>query len=73
MIVNLRKDCPHALKHNLMKLEDFNKIAFGNLKCEKCEEKKNLWICLHCGKSFCSRYINGHFIRHNKENKEHLL
>ena len=40
MIVNLRKDCPHALKHNLMKLEDFNKIAFGNLKCEKCEEKK---------------------------------
>ena len=41
MIVNLRKDCPHVLKHNLMKLEDFNKIAFGNLKCEKCEEKKN--------------------------------
>ena len=28
---------------------------------------------MHCGKSFCSRYINGHFIKHNKENKEHLL
>ena len=73
MIVNFRKDCPHALKDNLMKLEDFKKIPFENLKCEKCDEKTELWICLHCGLAFCSRYINSHFIEHNKENKEHVL
>ena len=73
MIVNFRKDCPHALKDNLMNLEDFKKIDFSNLKCGKCEEKTELWICLHCGLSFCSRYINSHFIEHNNENKEHVL
>ena len=73
MIVNFRKDCPHALKDNLMSLEDFKKIPFEKLKCEKCEEKTELWICLHCGLSFCSRYIKSHFIEHNNENKEHAL
>ena len=73
MIVNFRKDCPHALKDNLMSLEDFKKIHFEKLKCEKCEEKTELWICLHCGLSFCSRYIKSHFIEHNNENKEHIL
>ena len=73
MIVNFRKDCPHALKDNLMSLEDFKKIPFEKLKCEKCEEKTELWICLHCGLSFCSRYIKNHFIEHNNENKEHIL
>ena len=73
MIVNFRKDCPHALKDNLMSLEDFKKIPFEKLKCEKCEEKTELWICLHCGLSFCSRYINSPFIEHYNENKEHVL
>ena len=73
MIVNFRKDCPHVLKDNLMSLEDFKKIPFEKLKCEKCEEKTELWICLHCGLSFCSRYINSHFIEHYNENKEHAL
>ena len=73
MIVNFRKDCPYVLKDNLMKLEDFQKIPFDKLKCEKCEEKTELWICLHCGLAFCSRYIKSHFIEHNAENKEHVL
>ena len=73
MIVNFRKDCPHTLKDNLMKLEDFKQIPFEKLKCEKCEEKTELWICLHCGLAFCSRYIKSHFIEHNNENKDHVL
>ena len=73
MIVNVRKNCPHVLKDNLMNIEDFKKINFANLKCEKCDEKTELWICLHCGLSFCSRYINSHFIEHNNEKKEHVL
>ena len=73
MIVNFKKDCPHAIKDNLMNLEDFKNIDFASLKCEKCEEKTELWICLHCGLAFCSRYINSHFIEHNNENKNHVL
>ena len=73
MIVNFRKDCPHVLKDNLMKLEDFQKIPFDKLKCEKCEEKTELWICLHCGLAFCSRYIKSHFIEHNAESRDHVL
>ena len=52
MIVNFKKDCPHAIKDNLMNLEDFKNIDFASLKCEKCEEKTELWICLHCGLFF---------------------
>ena len=73
MIINFRKDCPHILKDNLMSLEDFKKTLFEKLRCEKCEEKTELWICLHCGLSFCSRYAKSHFIEHSNENKEHIL
>ena len=68
-----KKDCPHVLKDNLIPIEKFKEIPFKNLKCEKCDEKEELWICLICGLAFCSRYTKGHFVEHNRENKEHLL
>ena len=71
--VSPKKDCPHVLKDNLITIEKFKEIPFDNLKCQKCDEKEELWICLHCGLVFCSRYKNSHFVEHNKENKDHLL
>ena len=65
-----KKDCPHVLKDNLINIEKFRELPFNDLKCQKCDEKKDLWICLICGFSFCSK---NHFIEHNKENNEHLL
>ena len=47
MQVNLKKECPHILTNNLILFEDFKKIFIGILKCEKCEEKTELFICLH--------------------------
>ena len=73
MWVSLKKDCPHALKDNLIDIEKFRQINFSELKCQKCDEKIELWICLICGLPFCSRYKNCHFVEHNKENKDHLL
>ena len=73
MIVNPKKDCPHLEKSKLIDKEKFKKIPFGELKCQKCDESKELWICLICGEIFCSRYINGHFVEHNKDNPEHCL
>ena len=73
MLVEFKKDCPHVEKPNLMDLNKFKQIQFEKLKCKKCNEEKELWICLICGETFCSRYINGHFLEHNKDNQDHCL
>lgn len=73
MYISPKKDCPHVLKDNIISIDKFKKIPFHELKCQKCDEKTELWICLICGSAFCSRYINSHFVEHNKENKDHVL
>ena len=73
MLVNPKKDCPHVENSTLIDIEKFKKIPFGDLKCQKCEEINELWICLICGEVYCSRYIKGHFLEHNKANPEHCL
>ena len=50
MIGKPKKDCPHVEKRKLFDIEQFRQITFDKLKCEKCEEHKELWICLICGK-----------------------
>ena len=73
MLAHFKEDCPHVESPDLFPIEDFAKIDFANLKCENCEEKEELWICLFCGKAFCSRYKNSHFVEHNSTNPEHRL
>ena len=73
MIINPKKDCPHVENSKLIDVEEFRKIPFGELKCLKCDESHEIWICLICGERYCSRKINGHFVEHNKENPEHCL
>ena len=73
MLVEAKLNCPHVENDKLLPLEDFKKIILAELKCENCEEKKELLICLFCGKIFCSRNANSHFIQHHKENPEHCL
>ena len=73
MIVDVKRDCPHIEKDNLIDINKFKQIEFEKLKCKKCDETNELWICLICGEVFCSRYINSHFIEHNKENPDHCL
>ena len=68
-----KTNCPHIEKSNLFDLKAFKKIPFRQLKCKKCEEKDELWICLICGESYCSRYKNSHFVEHNKDNPEHCI
>ena len=67
------KDCPHLNKDNLINIEKFKLLYYNKLKCEKCDEYKNLLICLICGESFCSQNINNHYYLHNKENKGHII
>ena len=74
MIVSPKKDCTHILNNNLMPLEEFKNICFENLKCECCPETKELWICISCGKVFCSRYVNKHYYNeHYLKNESHCI
>ena len=71
MIVSPNTNCPHI--NNLYPLNEFELIKFESLKCENCEEKNDLWICLSCSKAFCGRYLNKHFFQHFNENNEHCI
>ena len=73
MSIKSKNICSHIEKLNLIDIEKFQKILFKNLKCQICDEKNDLWICLICGETFCSKNINSHFIQHNKDNEEHCL
>ena len=73
MIINPKKDCPHVENSTLLDIDKFKKIPFDELKCQKCDESKELWICLICGEIYCSRYVKGHFVEHNKLNPDHCL
>jgi ADP-ribosylglycohydrolase len=32
-----------------------------------CHVAGESWLCLHCGNVFCSRYVNGHALKHHQE------
>ena len=64
-------NCPHIT--GLISLDTFNSLNFSDLKCKNCDEKSDLWICLMCGESFCSKNKNLHFYLHSKDNKNHCI
>eukprot|EP00088_Acartia_fossae_P042986 TRINITY_DN45222_c0_g1_i1.p1 TRINITY_DN45222_c0_g1~~TRINITY_DN45222_c0_g1_i1.p1 ORF type:complete len:159 (+),score=11.94 TRINITY_DN45222_c0_g1_i1:29-478(+) len=55
--------CPHL---ELLPPQDHQQI---NIKqpCSKCNDAKENWICLHCEKILCSRYVNSHMVDHAEE------
>ena len=67
------KNCPHINITNLFPISEFSKLSFHRLKCQNCQEKKELWICLTCGKSFCGRYKKNHFYYHYDNSKNHNI
>ncbi len=73
MLISPKTDCTHISMINFYPIEKFIYLDFEEFKCEYCNEKKELWICLTCAKSYCSRYINKHFINHSKENNNHII
>ena len=73
MSLKSKNNCPHIENLNLIELEKFQKMPFQNLKCQKCDEKNDIWICLICRECFCSNNKNSHFIQHNKDNEDHCI
>jgi hypothetical protein len=71
MLISPKKDCPHIT--NLFPIKNFNIIPFHKLKCEDCVENKEILFCLICGKVYCNRYKNKHFLNHFIQNRTHCL
>lgn len=40
--------------------------------CRDCGDGRENWTCVQCGIVFCSRYVNGHMIKHNQDTGHHL-
>lgn len=40
--------------------------------CSECGSTQENWLCLHCEKVFCGRYINEHMMLHSMD-KDHPL
>ena len=73
MSEQFQEDCPHITQSKLLSIEDFTKIPFAEMKCENCEEEEDIFICLSCGKAYCSSTKNSHYIEHYKTNPEHCI
>lgn len=39
--------------------------------CESCDATAENWLCLHCGRTECSRFVNGHMVEHRDANAQH--
>jgi len=61
-----REDCPHFSKHVVFGTVEKIASAFHTNTCGTCHDKSENWMCLTCGETFCSRYVNGHMSEHSK-------
>lgn len=60
-MVDFKLDCPHyesALNADV--------TVDIQAPCITCENVGENWLCLTCSQVFCSRYVQGHMVRHNE-------
>lgn len=68
-LVRPKTDCPH-LEHDLKYTEDI-KFKFDT-PCKECKDQQENWFCLSCFGIFCSRYVQGHFLKHHEESGHNI-
>ena len=47
--------------------------VFLDQACGTCEEPHENWQCLTCNTVLCSRYRNGHMLKHFEQTKDHAV
>jgi hypothetical protein len=65
--VTPKTDCPHFSSHIVMGIIQKVAPAYQNNACKTCKDKTENWMCLTCGDTFCSRFVQGHAKEHKKE------
>lgn len=53
------------------RLAPTEELAFGR-PCSECDSTKENWICLFCGRPYCSRYVAKHSLEHWQETRRNL-
>jgi len=62
--VEPREDCPHFQSGVAIGVSSIIGQAFKKNSCGTCNDSSENWVCLACGKTCCSRYVNGHASEH---------
>jgi len=70
--VELKLNCPHR---NHVNPESTTKIAqaYKDNSCCVCKHRPENWFCLFCSQTFCSRYIEGHSLKHFEQTGHCIL
>jgi len=61
-----KQDCPHFSKQAVLGTIEKIIPAFQSNTCSMCQDQSENWLCLTCGNTFCSRYVNGDCQTHSK-------
>jgi len=64
--VNPKTNCPHFSNQVTFGVIQRVPEAFRANRCATCNDKSENWLCMNCGETFCSRYVNGHGKQHFK-------
>jgi hypothetical protein len=71
--VTPKTDCPHFSSHVVMGIIQKVAPAYQNNACKNCNDKSENWLCLTCGDTFCSRFVQGHAKVHYKESGHDIV
>jgi len=66
-----REDCPHV--NDFIKNYEGITNGFKNNSCKTCGDKSENWYCLTCGDVLCSRYVQGHALKHFEDSGHAIL
>jgi len=70
-----KEDCPHIRASETLFCDESHaaEVAFSATPCVDCGDSSECWLCLHCRKLHCSRYVKGHAAKHANANAEHCV
>lgn len=63
------KTCPHLAE---LRPDEAPSIIDTQSPCSICQSTQENWICLHCFKVYCGRYVNEHALFHHLESGHSL-
>jgi len=67
--VHPKEDCPHFGSQIKMNIASVLNQKFAQNTCHTCQDQSENWLCLNCGETFCSRYVNGDAKKHFKDSE----
>ncbi|KAF6208082.1 hypothetical protein GE061_016532 [Apolygus lucorum] len=61
-------ECPHICDNVKIESPFASEENTKEWQCADCSSARHPWMCLHCGKVRCGRYVNAHALAHSEQN-----